>query len=273
MATTSNDWLTALLERPEPRDDGVRTLDWLPDFAEPQEGFVEGLLTDLSEPDGPRPLDTLWDDPLVEDALVGLLREALDEGVREKTTEAGRPEAGPETAPENGPDPLIDPVPEPAFEPDPVEEAFEQGKEAGRAEILASQQAIADQKLALRQTFRALDQAAMDALADELAETVIALCAQAMADFVPEPDALKQRCLTAANRLGLGAGGGPGTGEATLYLHPDDLALLDRQGLDGWILIGEPSAERGGVRFEAADGSVSDRPQDWRRAIAAALKG
>ena len=268
MANSSSDWLTALLERPQESGGGVKTLDWLPDFSEPREGFVEGLPS--ARPEEPalpaEPHHTAERVP--DDPLVDLLREALGEEAR-VFEESAAPVPEPELQAE--PERESDPVPEPEPEIDPIAEAFEQGKLAGREAILAEQEAEAEaeagRKLQLRQTFRALDQAAMDALAGELAETVIALCAQSLADFIPAPDALKGRCLQAAQRLGSGAG------EATLYLHPDDLALLDASGLEGWRLVGDPAAERGGLRLETQGGMVSDRPEDWRRAIAAALKG
>ncbi len=261
MATSSSDWLTALLERPQDGGSGVKTLPWLPDFAEPLEGFAEGFPAfrrqdgepcEQTVPDAEAPLD---------DTLVDLLREALEEGASDALDGALTAE----------PEPLTDvePAPQVEAEPeiDPIAQAFEQGKAAGREEAFLEHEAEAQRKLTLRQTFRALDQAAMDALSGELAETVIALCGQTLSDFTPTPDALKQRCLEAAQRLG------SGVGEAALYLHPEDLALLDRGGLEGWKLVGDPSAERGGLRLETADGLVSDRPEDWRRAIRSALKG
>lgn len=167
--------------------------------------------------------------------------------------------------------PLPQPAPAPDIpaepEPDPAAEAFAQGEAAGRAAAEAEAEALGAQGLALRQAFRALDQAAMDALASELAETVVALCAQTLADYQPSREALLARCNEAARRLGSGARG------ASLHLHPDDLAMLDDAALKGWQVVADPALERGGLRFETPDGSVSDSPADWRRAIAAAIRG
>jgi flagellar assembly protein FliH len=150
---------------------------------------------------------------------------------------------------------------------DPLAEAFAQGEAAGRAAVEAEYETLGARQMALRQSFRALDQAAMDALANELAETVIALCAQVLSDYRPSPDALLARCQEAARRLGVGAG------DAALHLHPDDLDILDESALEGWRVIADPGVGRGGVRFETPEGAVSDSPADWRRAIAAAIRG
>jgi flagellar biosynthesis/type III secretory pathway protein FliH len=250
MMASSSDWLTALLDRPMDQE-VAKPLDWLPDLGKPNESFVERLPFD-------RPTDGLdpelasdeLPDAETGDALEDILRKALAE--REA--------------------PLSEPVPEAATtqaepEADPIAEAFARGEAEGRRAAIADQTALNQHKVNLRQTFRALDQAAMDALAADLAETVVALCSQALTDFIPAPDALKERCLRAAQRLGSGASG------ATLYLHPDDLRLIEKAGLDGWTIVGDPAAERGGLRFETTDGSISDRPSDWRRAIAAAIRG
>ncbi|MCK0097874.1 hypothetical protein MWU38_00625 [Qipengyuania sp. S6317L1] len=267
MASSSDDWLTALLERPHDGGcdgdggGGVRTLEWLPDFGEPAQGFVEGFPSSRCAP----PVAPEVPEPASDDPLVDLLREALGDGDGNDMGTGDDPEPTPLCAADAADDPEVEPEPEPEI--DPVAQAFEQGKAAGREEAMAQHEAERQQKLTLRQTFRALDQAAMDALAGELAETVIALCTQTLADFVPAPEALKQRCLKAAQRLGAGAG------EATLFLHPDDLALFDPKGVEGWKLVADPTAERASLRLETPDGLVSDRPEDWRRAIAAAVKG
>lgn len=165
--------------------------------------------------------------------------------------------------PEPAPAPEIPPEPQ----SDPLADAFALGEAEGRAAANAEHEALGARQMALRQSFRALDQAAMDALASELAETVVALCAQTLADYRPSPEALLARCKEAARRLGSGAH------EAALHLHPDDLALFDGEALKGWQVAADPAVERGGLRFETSDGSISDSPADWRRAIAAAIRG
>jgi flagellar assembly protein FliH len=255
----SSDWLSALLERPQQESAAPKPLSWLPDFGDlDSDSFVEKLPFDrvAGAPDGV-PVDDATEplqDAETGDALEDILRQALTEGEEKRF----------------GTEPTLEPAPsaEPEGDPkqDPIAEAFARGEEAGRQAAMAEQEALREQKLSLRQTFRALDQAAMDVLTSDLAETVIALCSQSLADYIPAPDALRSRCLEAAKRLGSGAG------ETTLYLHPDDLLILDKEGLGDWTIVGDPTAERGGMRLETSDGSVSDRPADWRRAIAAAIR-
>ena len=247
---SSSDWLTALFDRPL-HGKFDKPLDWLPDLGKPTEGFVERLPFDRT-PDEVEAELTSEEPPDADngDALEDILRKALAEREPPKS------------------EPVPDPRPaEVEPETDLAAEAFARGEEAGREAAMAEQKVLNQQRVNLRQTFRTLDQAAMDALAADLADTVVALCSEALADFIPAPGALKERCLKAAQRLGSGVSG------ATLYLHPDDLTLIDKAGLEGWTIVGDPAAERGGLRFETTDGSVSDRPSDWRRAIAAAIRG
>lgn len=269
---SSSSWLTALLDRPVDEEDDPKPLSWLPDPDAAQSGFVEGMPFDRgsgsqsgsqngsSEPlsqedhDAP-PLATTGPMETTGDALVDILREALGE------TDAQSPELDLAADLLAGEEPEFEP------EPDPIAEAFMRGKLAGKEEAIAEHKELSAQKLELRQSIRALDQAAMDALASDLGETVIALCVQTLADYSPNQDALQERCARAAQRLGSGVAG------AKLHLHPDDLALLEESSLSQWHVVADPAAERGGVRFETEDGSVSDRPSDWRRAIAAAIRG
>ncbi|MEP0392577.1 MAG: FliH/SctL family protein [Erythrobacter sp.] len=282
----SSDWLGPLLERPKQEDGddaGVQSSGWLSELIGPSDcgstqggqiRFVQGLpfgrpprvpaptfdpvCADRREPDlADAAHEMLGDD------LVDILRDALGENGQ---AEVGASLSEHETQTHPEAEPQIGPV------SDPIAEAFERGEAAGK---MAAGKMAADAehgrqaalKLNLRQAFRALDQAGMDALAGELGETVISLCAQTMAEFTPDPGALHARCLKAAERLGSGAG------RATLYLHPDDLRLIDEGGLGHWTMVGDPTAERGGLKFEGEDGSVSDRPSDWRCAIAAAIRG
>ena len=287
---SSSDWIEQLLERPDDEVSEPKTLSWLPDLAKPTPDFEEGMPFDrpapeavpgIEKPPEAAPLPDGFAEAESGDALEDILRKALNQSAAQEEQisppEAPQAETRSETSvelprdpapePDPGPLPASQPEPQAEPEPDPVAEAFARGQAEGRQAAMAEHQSLADQKLALRQTFRALDQAAMDALANDLAETVIALCSQTLADFIPAPQALKNRCKDAARRLGSGAG------RVTLYLHPDDLAQFDQQGLEGWTIVGDPGAERGGLRLETGEGQVSDRPSDWRRAIATAIRG
>jgi len=157
------------------------------------------------------------------------------------------------------------PVPDPGG--DAIARAFADGQAAGRAAAEAEAETAAARQRALRMAFRTLDQTARDVLADDLAETVIALCEAALADCAVDRDALITRCHAAAQRIG----GAPEV--LTLHLHPDDIAALDPDALTGWKVMPDPALERGAVRIEGADGAVIDGPAEWRRAIAAAVRG
>ncbi|MCU0946679.1 MAG: flagellar assembly protein FliH [Porphyrobacter sp.] len=144
--------------------------------------------------------------------------------------------------------------------------AFAEGEAAGRAAAEAeAREAIAHAR-ALRLNFRALDEAALDVLAQELAATVAALCADVLGDYAVDSAALARRCEAAAARLGSGWTG------AVLHLHPDDAASLPDGALVGWNMAPDPALERGALVIEGPDGAVRDTPADWRRALAESLR-
>ena len=104
-------------------------------------------------------------------------------------------------------------------------------------------------------------------LVEDLAATVTALCDSVLGEAARDRDALMIRCREAARRIG-------GAAEIlALHLHPDDIALLGEEALAGWRLVPDPALEAGSVVVEGPDGSVSDGPAEWRRAIAAAVRG
>jgi flagellar assembly protein FliH len=168
-------------------------------------------------------------------------------------------------------EPAPPPPPEPEGEqPDPHAEALArahaEGVAAGRAAAEAEGAALERRQRALRLTFRALDEAAMEVLADDLAATVLHLCEGVLGEAARDPDALRDRCIAAARRIG-------GAAESlVLHLHPDDIALLGEEALAAMTLAPDPALEPGSVVIEGAEGTISDGPAEWRRAIAAALR-
>ncbi|MFN4020607.1 MAG: FliH/SctL family protein [Erythrobacter sp.] len=150
---------------------------------------------------------------------------------------------------------------------DALAQAFAEGEAAGRAAALAEAEQHTARQRALRLAFRTLDEAASAVLADDLAATVIALCEGVLGDHAADRAALLARCHAAARRIG----GAPAT--LRLHLHPDDIEHLGAQALEGWAVIADSALEPGGLLLEGADGAVRDGPSDWRRAIAAAVRG
>lgn len=150
---------------------------------------------------------------------------------------------------------------------DPLAEAFAKGEASGKAMAQAQYAAEQEQQRKLRLNFRTLDSAAMDSLASELSDTVIALCSAAIADFRPDPEALLERCRKAAERFTSAAEG------CALHLNPNDAAQLDDQLPDHWRITPDETIERGGLRFEGPDAAISDGPAEWRKAISAAIRG
>lgn len=165
------------------------------------------------------------------------------------------------------------PVADPATPPEPVDDtamvaaqAYAEGEAAGRKAARAEAEEAAQHGRAVRLNFRALDEAALEVLADELAATVLALCEQVLGDYAVDAAALAARCEAAAVRLGQGWPG------AVLHLHPDDYAALPAGALEGWQVTADPALARGSLVIEGADGAVRDGPDDWRRALAEAIR-
>lgn len=150
---------------------------------------------------------------------------------------------------------------------DAMARAFAEGMAAGHAAATAEASAAATRQRALRLAFRTLDEAARDALSDDLADTVMALCDSALAGCAIDRAALLARCHAAARRIGGAAAA------LNLHIHPDDLAVLGPDALGDWQVTPDPAQERGGLMIEGAEGVVSDGPAEWRRAIAAAVRG
>lgn len=194
-----------------------------------------------------------------------LARLGEGEGFREAPL-FGAPEEPASPPPEPGPD-----VPEPEPEPDPhaeaVARAYADGLAAGRAAAETEGAALERRQRALRLTFRALDAAALEALADDLAATVETLCAVVLGEAALDPAGLRERCEAAARRIG----GAPET--LVLHLHPDDIALVEEGALGPMRIAPDPALEPGSVVIAGPEGSVADGPAEWRRAIAAAVRG
>ena len=197
---------------------------------------------------------------------LALLGEGEHAGFREAALFAVRQEPAPASA---SPPPSPDPAPDEAA-PDPHAEAlaraYADGESAGRAAAAAEAEAMAARQRALRLTFRSLDEAALGVLADDLAATVLHLCDSVIGEAARDPASLRDRCIAAARRIG-------GAAERlVLHLNPDDIALLGEDALAGMRCVADPALEPGSLVIEGGEGTISDGPAEWRRAIAAALR-
>lgn len=144
--------------------------------------------------------------------------------------------------------------------------AFAEGEAAGRAAAEADHARAMAEMQAVRSAFAALDKSASEALAQELAQTVLALCASVLGEYAIDPAPLEQRCVSAAARFGGMAGA------CRLHLHPADIALLGDEARQAWDIIPDHALERGALRLEGADGAMADGPAEWQQAIARALQ-
>lgn len=154
--------------------------------------------------------------------------------------------------------------------PDPVTEAWAQGYARGLAEAQeAAAQLLVDEEMArskIELSITKLD-AAMEAdLKDRLRETVEALCEAAIAPAALDPDGLTRRVEVAAAMLARAQD------ERVIRLHPEDLALIAARLPEDWHFIPDATLLRGAVRVEGASGGVEDGPDQWRLAIAEALR-
>lgn len=145
------------------------------------------------------------------------------------------------------------------------EQAFQAGEAAGRAAAEAEAKARDAAREGLRSALARLDEVALQALRHQLAETVAQLCEGVLAPLALDREALMRRVVEAARLLG------EAPARCVLHLHPDDIARLDPHWAQDWRINPDPSLPPGGLRLEAPDGAIADGPDEWRRAIAAAL--
>jgi flagellar assembly protein FliH len=153
---------------------------------------------------------------------------------------------------------------------DPIAEAWAEGYARGLGEAQeAAAQLMADEELARAKIELAITKldAAMEAdLKDRLRETVEALCEAAIAPAALDPDGLTRRVEVAAAMLARAQD------ERVIRLHPEDLALIAARLPEEWHFIPDAGLKRGAVRVEGASGGVEDGPDQWRLAIAEALR-
>lgn len=176
---------------------------------------------------------------------------------------AGDPE--PETVSAPRPEPETPTAPRVS----PEEEAYMRGYAEGHADATRKGDvALAEERARyrdLRLAFRALDAAALGALATDLNATVRALCDQVLGEYAIDGEALAARCHTAAKRLGAGPS------DVTVHLHPATRKRIDADAFLGWTFEEDTTLAQGALRLTSADGSVREGPEDWMRAVSEAL--
>lgn len=153
---------------------------------------------------------------------------------------------------------------------DPIAEAWAEGYARGLGEAQeAAAQLLADEEMArakIELSITKLDAAMQADLKDRLRETVEALCEAAIAPASLDPDGLARRVEVAAAMLARAQD------ERVIRLHPEDLALVAARLPEDWHFIPDATLTRGAVRVEGASGGVEDGPDQWRLAIAEALR-
>jgi len=153
---------------------------------------------------------------------------------------------------------------------DAVTDAFARGYAQGAEEgANAAHTQIATEDAARHRIETALarmDAAETEAFAARLKDTALALCQAVLGEAAIAPANLAARVETAAalfNRA---------TDERVIRMHPEDLALVHGRLPETWHCEPDPTAERGAVRIETANGGVEDGPAQWRAALDEALR-
>lgn len=144
-------------------------------------------------------------------------------------------------------------------------DAYARGLAEGIARAAAES---AEERAAMGQLslgFSRLDAEAASAIGQHLTQVVAALCEQIIEPVLIDRTMLARRCTALAAQLG------SAPAACALHLHPDDVALLADDMMAGWTIRPQPDLQRGSLRLEGPDGIIADGPDEWRRAIAAAL--
>jgi len=182
----------------------------------------------------------------------------------------GRAEAGfsrdPRFAPLRAAPPPV--AAEPAT--DPIAAAWSEGFTAGCNEAMDAAEQAAREAHAAREklsaSFVRLDAEMAENLRHRLIETVTALCESVLQPMALDAEALARRAEKAVAMFVRA------DDERVIRLHPDDLDLVADKLPADWQVIPDSALERGALRIETINGGVEDGPQQWRAAIAEALR-
>lgn len=165
---------------------------------------------------------------------------AAGDGTGWSAARAGTPDTLP-------PEPAIDPIEQAA------QDAFVMGFQEG--DRLAREAADADDsaRIALAEAVRQLAASGEGALAALLGEAVLRLVHQIVGEVPVDEAVLAARCATVAACIE------GEDGKAVLEVNPEDLALIESDGL-GVTLAANPGLSRGSVRLATSDGWIEDGP-------------
>lgn len=129
-------------------------------------------------------------------------------------------------------------------------QGFDEGVRVAQAEIEADRAAHLRLALALEQ----LQPESSGALSALLSTAVLRLVRQIAGEVEVDADLLEKRCLAIAECIE------DEVGQPTLYLHPDDVALMETRNLPVRLMPNDEML-RGSVRLETSDGWVEDGPE------------
>lgn len=164
-------------------------------------------------------------------------------------------------------------MPEPEPETDPVEQAtreafmagFHEGERTARESIVADDAA----RRMLASSIADVAHAGEGALAQLLSEAVIRLVTQIIGEVPVDEALLADRCTAIAACID------PDDGKAVLEVHPDDLPLIEAEGV-AVALSPNPALSRGSVRLQTGEGWIEDGPDvrlDRLRALMDDMEG
>ena len=146
---------------------------------------------------------------------------------------------------------------EPASEEDVLEqariEAFAMGFEEGSRVTEESHAAQTQARQRLAEALELLTPAPSGMLSTMLSATVVRLVEQIVGEVEIDIERLLQRCDSVAAFIE------DNDDKRALHLHPEDIALLEGEGI-GVKLVPDGAMQRGCVRLETADGWVEDGP-------------
>lgn len=146
-------------------------------------------------------------------------------------------------------------------------DAITLARQEGEAVGYAAAQAEFDKKFAqIDACFAKIEAEFTQQFAALLIEAVNALCEEALAPLLLDETALLARCTAAAEAIR------DEVANATLFLHPDDLAQIKPKLGDKIALEPDSQLQRGAIRLNTASSAILDGPEQWSATIRRAIE-